>query len=90
VETLLIPARELQGELLLALGRGAEARAAFAGALRNNPNRARTLFGMAQAEAAAGDSAAARETYAKFLAMMAKGDGTRPELETARRSVASR
>jgi cytochrome c-type biogenesis protein CcmH/NrfG len=48
------------------------------------------LFGMAQAEAAAGDSAAARETYTKFLALMAKGDGTRPELEIARRSVASR
>jgi len=90
VETPLIPARELQGEMLVSLGRGAEARAAFAAALRNNPNRARTLFGMAQAEAAAGDTAAARTTYAKFLALMAKGDGTRPELETARRSVASR
>jgi tetratricopeptide (TPR) repeat protein len=90
VETPLIPARELQGEMLVALGRGAEARTAFAAALRNNPNRARTLFGMAQAAEAAGDTSAARESYAKYLTLMAKGDGTRPELEKARRSVASR
>jgi tetratricopeptide (TPR) repeat protein len=87
VETPLIPARELQGEMLLALGRGAEAKAAFAAALRNNPNRARSLFGFAQAAAVAGDTARARESYTKYLALMAKGDGTRPELDIARKSV---
>jgi hypothetical protein len=90
VETPLVPARELQGELLVLLGRGAEAREAFAAALRNNPNRARTTFGLAQAAELAGDPAGAREAYAKYLALMAKGDGTRPELAVARRSVALR
>jgi predicted Zn-dependent protease len=90
VETPLIPARELQGELLVLLGRGAEAKEAFAAALRNNPNRARTTFGLAQAAELAGDPAGAREAYTKYLALMAKGDGTRPELAVARRSLALR
>ena len=90
VETPLIPARELQGELLVQLGRGGEATTAFAAALKNNPNRARSLFGMARAAEGAGDAAAARDAYGKYLALMAKSDGTRTELEQARRSVALR
>jgi hypothetical protein len=90
VETPLLPARELQGEMLVMLGRGADASAAFAAALRNNPNRARTPFGLARAAEVAGDTAGAREAYAKYLALMSKGDESRPELAVARHSLASR
>ena len=90
VETPLIPARELQGELLVLIGRGAEGKEALAAALRNNPNRARTLFALGRAAEEAGDTAAARDYFGKYLALMAKGDGTRPELAVARRSLASR
>jgi len=75
---------------LVQLGRGAEAAAAFAATLKNNPNRARTLFGMAGAAEVAGDLGSAREAYGKYLTLMAKSDGARAELETARRSVALR
>jgi hypothetical protein len=89
-ETPLIPARELQGELLLALGRGAEARASFEAALRDNPDRARSLFGLARAAEAAGDTAAAREAYTRYLALMRHADGDRPEIAIARRQIAAR
>jgi tetratricopeptide (TPR) repeat protein len=90
VETPLIPARELQGELLVQLGRGSEAATAFRAALRNNPNRARSLFGLARAADVAGDAAGARDAYRKYLALMVKSDGTREELAAARKSVATR
>ncbi len=41
-----LPARELYGEMLLATGRQAEARAAFEAALAPHPNRARSLEGL--------------------------------------------
>jgi predicted Zn-dependent protease len=69
-------------------GDTAEARDAFAAALRNNPGRARTLFGLARASELAGDSAGAKQAYAEYLALMVKGDQTRPELAVARRSLA--
>jgi tetratricopeptide (TPR) repeat protein len=41
-----LPARELQGEMLLDAGRPAEARAAFEASLAGHPNRARSLAGL--------------------------------------------
>jgi tetratricopeptide (TPR) repeat protein len=90
VETPLIPAGELQGELLLALGRNSDALRAFELTLRRNPNRARSLFGAARAAALAGDTDTARRRYRDYLALMAHANGNRPELEMARRFAASR
>ena len=72
------------------LGRPAEARNAFDLALKRTPNRARSIFGAASAAAQAGDSAAARKLYAQYLAQMARGDGTRAELVTARQFAGAR
>jgi tetratricopeptide (TPR) repeat protein len=57
----LAPARELLGEMLLELGRPAEALVEFRTALSREPNRYRTLDGGRRAASAAGDRDAAAE-----------------------------
>ena len=80
----LLPARELEGDLLAAVGRYAPARAAYEATLRREPGRARSVFGAAHAAEQAGDSATARTRYREFLKLMQPGDGGRVELWTAR------
>jgi carboxylesterase type B len=57
----LAPARELLGDMLLELGRPAEALAEYRSALTREPNRYWTLEGARKAAAAAGDGEAAAE-----------------------------
>ena len=83
----LLPAMELQGDMLLLAGRYAEARAAYKATLGRERNRARSLFGMARAAELAGDRKAAAEGYRLFLKLMAKADGDRVELATAKKAV---
>jgi hypothetical protein len=80
----LLPARELQGDMLLAAGRYAEAGEAYRTTLAREPGRARTLFGLARAAELAGERGAARAAYSDFLRLMSRSDGDRPELATAR------
>jgi hypothetical protein len=80
----LLPARELEGDLLLAVGRYASARAAYEATLRREPGRPRSLFGAARAADLAGAGAAARTRYRAYLAQMQHSDGARDELEIAR------
>ena len=80
----LLPARELEGDMLLLAGRYPEARAAYKATLARERNRARSLFGMARAAELAGDRAGAAEGYGKFLRLMAEADGDRRELVTAK------
>jgi hypothetical protein len=81
-----LPARELQGDLLLAVGRPALAAKAYAATLALSPNRARSLFGLARAAELSGDSATARVEYREFLSLMVRADGGRPEIAGARRA----
>jgi hypothetical protein len=83
----LLPARELLGDLLLELGRPAEAGTAYAISLTSQPNRARSLFGAARAAELAGDLTAARRRYREYVALMRQSDGERPELEIARATL---
>ncbi|HZW60405.1 MAG TPA: hypothetical protein VFE85_08930 [Woeseiaceae bacterium] len=53
------PTDELRGEMLLALGRPAEAQAMFRQSLLRNTNRTLSLLGLARAQAAAGEPEAA-------------------------------
>ncbi len=80
----LLPARELEGDMLLLSGRYAEAGAAYKATLARERNRARSLFGAARSAELAGNRRAAAEGYREFLALMAKADGHRAELATAR------
>ncbi|MCI0435814.1 MAG: hypothetical protein L0271_19555, partial [Gemmatimonadetes bacterium] len=80
----LIPARELEGDLLLELDRPAEALRAYEKTLEREPRRARALFGAARAAQLAGVTDRARAHYTELLEVMAKADPDRPEPRAAR------
>jgi tetratricopeptide (TPR) repeat protein len=80
----ILPARELEGDLLLELGRAADALRSYEAALAREPNRARSLYGVARAAELSGDAARARAHYERFSMLQATGDGVRPELRHAR------
>lgn len=84
----LLPARELEGDLLLELKQPAAALRSYERALEREPNRARVLYGAALAAERAGDRAAARRHYAAFLELMKEADGDRPEPRAARAFLA--
>jgi tetratricopeptide (TPR) repeat protein len=68
------PSGELLGELLLELGRAAEARAAFEASLARTPERTAALLGLARAASRAGDSAMAAEAYGKLRKIWRRAD----------------
>ena len=78
------PAAELEGELLLEIGRADDALAAFESSLSAAPNRARSLYGAARSAELAGYSDSARRYYADLVELMEKADTVRPELSAAR------
>jgi len=82
-----VPARELEADLLLVLGRAAEARLAYEHVLVLEPHRARSVFGAGRAAELAGDRAAAVARYQEFLQLMQPADGDRPEIAVARAFV---
>jgi len=86
----ILPARELLGEMLLELNKPAEAMVEFEATLRTFPNRFNSLSGAARAAKRAGDDAKAKTYYAKLLSMCEHSDGDRPELEEARTLLAER
>ncbi len=81
------PAHELLGEMLLAAGKAAEARAEFQRALDHAPNRALSLLGLARAAAKAGDHAAAEDAYRRLAAVWRRADPDLPEVAEVRRSA---
>jgi hypothetical protein len=80
----LLPARELEGDMLIAAGRPSEARVAYRMALAREPGRARSTFGAARAAELAGDRGAAAAGYREFLRLMAKADPGRAEVAIAK------
>jgi hypothetical protein len=80
----LLPARELEGDMLMAVGRPSEARAAYRATLAREPGRARSAFGAARAAELAGDRDAASSGYQAFLRLMAKADPGRGDVATAK------
>ena len=86
----ILPARELLGEMLLDLKHPAEALVAFESTLRTAPNRFNSLSGAARAAKRAGDGEKAKTYYAKLLSICEHADGDRPELEEARTLLAER
>ena len=82
------PVGETEGAALLRAGDAAGAHAAYAAALKERPNSGFSLYGMAQASEAAGDTATAREEYMKFLEAWKNADSDRPELAYARKYLA--
>ncbi len=76
----ILPARELQGDLLLQVGRPADALAAYAASLARAPRRARSLAGAVEAARRAGDREAERRWAREYRTLMAHADGGRPRL----------
>jgi tetratricopeptide (TPR) repeat protein len=72
------PAHELQGEVLLEIGKPAEAAKAFDTCLSRMPNRARSLMGAARAHAAAGNKDLAAARHRTLMAFWKGGAFTNP------------
>jgi hypothetical protein len=79
----LIPARELEADMNLQVGRYHAARTAYLATLKREPGRARSVFGAARAAELAGDKAAAAQGYQEYLRLMRRADGGRKELQVA-------
>jgi hypothetical protein len=85
----ILPARELLGDMLLALGQPAAALKEYEASQQREPNRFRGWYGAASAAAKSGDRAKAQMYYAKLAALAQYGDN-RPELQQARQYLAKR
>jgi len=86
----ILPAREMLGDMLLELKQSTEALVAFESTLRTAPNRFNSLSGAARAAKLSGDNQKAKTYYAKLLSMCEHADGDRPELQEARTLLAER
>ncbi len=80
----LLPARELEGDLLLELGRAVEALRSYEMTLEREPRRARALFGAARAAEKAGNRSAAEKRYTELLSLMDRADASRDEVRVAK------
>jgi tetratricopeptide (TPR) repeat protein len=85
----LTPALELYGTMLLQLGKSTEALSAFEATMHKEPNRLDATIGAANAAAAVGDSAKARQYYAAATEQAADASVDRPEVTKARAFLAS-
>jgi tetratricopeptide (TPR) repeat protein len=86
----ILPARELLGEMLLELKQPAQAMTEFEATLRTAPNRFNALAGAARAARLLGDNEKAKTYYARLLTICAHADGDRPELQDARSLLAQK
>ena len=82
------PAPELLGEVLIELGRPAEAIEPFRQALARNANRTLSVLGLARASATGGEPAAARQHYRNLLTSYERADAELPEINEARTALA--
>lgn len=84
-----IPAAEMLGEVLLELGRFAEARAAFEAALERTPRRLHSMLGLARTAAGAGNVDVAKAHYTELLGLLASADAGHPARVEAEQYLAS-
>src|SRR5687768_9993707 len=82
--SLIKPSHELFGEILLRAGQPKEAAEKFQVSLLRQPNRARSLLGLARAYSQSGDRAAAVAAYTKLLDQWKEADADLAELREAR------
>ena len=86
----ILPAREMLGDMLLQMKQPAQAVNEFETVLRTAPNRFNALAGAARAAKLSGNSEKAKTYYAKLVSMCEHADGNRPEIEEARTLLAER
>jgi tetratricopeptide (TPR) repeat protein len=88
MENRLCPLRELLGELLLEMGQPGAALSEFETALKQTPNRFRSLLGVARAAKGAGDGGKASEYYGKLVELAKNADTERQEIREAKKFLA--
>jgi hypothetical protein len=82
----LAPAREMLGDMLLAMKRPTDALKELEAVMKKEPNRFRTLYLAARAASAEGDAGRARQYFRQLSELCVKGDAdVRPELAEARK-----
>lgn len=86
----ILPAREMLGDMLLEAKQPAKAVLEFEAVLQSAPNRFNALAGAARAAKLSGNAEKAKTYYAKLLSLCEHADGGRPELEEARTRLAER
>ena len=85
----ILPARELLGDMLLAVGEPARALAEYEASQQREPNRFRGWYGAATAAAKSGDAAKAKKYYSK-LAELSRNGTARSEVQLALQYVGTR
>jgi len=90
MENRLWPMRELLGEMLLELNQPGPALKEFEKSFEQAPNRMRAFYGAAKAAEAAGNRQKAAEYYKKLLALTAKADSEKKEVQQAKAFLAAR
>jgi hypothetical protein len=84
----LLPARELEADLLFELERFGGALWSYAKTLEREPRRARAIFGAAKSAEYEGDLPQARRYYTQVADLMKESDSTRKELQLAKAFLA--
>jgi tetratricopeptide (TPR) repeat protein len=85
----LSPARELLGEVLLAMNEPAEALVQFEATLKKEPRRFRSLYGAAHAAQLSGSRDTSQRYFRQLLSVCAHSDEPgRPEIKEAREALA--
>jgi tetratricopeptide (TPR) repeat protein len=84
----LMPAGEQLAEMLMLMGRHAEAQREFLAVQETEPRRFRAVYGAARAAEMTGDRDLARQQYLALLDIARTPDAPKPELEQARMFVA--
>jgi tetratricopeptide (TPR) repeat protein len=85
-----VPAREMLADILLELGRPADALGEYERSMTIDPNRFNALFGAATAAEKAGSIDLARKYFTRLVENCKGSDSSRPELAKARRFVQER
>jgi tetratricopeptide (TPR) repeat protein len=86
----ILPAREMLGDLLLELKQPARALKEYEAALQTAPNRFNSLYGAAHAAELGGNRQKARAYYTKLTTICGHANGQRPELQLAKAYLAKK
>ena len=86
----LLPARELMGDLLMAIGQPGPALAEYEVSLRSNPNRFNGIFGAARSAELAGFGSKAADYYRKLLDLGQTAESERKEIRQAKLFLSNR
>jgi hypothetical protein len=86
----LLPARELMGDLLLAIGQPGPALAEYEASLRANPNRFNGIFGAARSAELAGFNSKAADYYRQLLDLAQTAQSERKEIRQAKLFLSDR